>query len=50
MRFLRTLKDDTWLPYFMPSVWHWLLGIVFAASMIAGAGVWIYTLQIRGLW
>jgi hypothetical protein len=50
MHFLRTIKDDIWFPIFMPWVWHWLLGIALAVGMVLGAWIWIYTLQIRGLW
>lgn len=50
MKFLRKLKKDTWLPYFMPNVWHWLICILFAVSMLLGAWVWLYTLTLRGLW
>ena len=49
MKFLRTLKQDTWLPYFMPNVWRWLLGILFTVSMLLGVWVWLYTLSLRGL-
>jgi hypothetical protein len=49
MRYLRTLKADTWLPFFMPCVWRWLLGIALVGGIAIGVWIWLYTLQIRGL-
>ena len=46
MRYLRSLKADTWLPYFMPVVWY----VIFAVGVSIGAGAWIYLLKLRGLW
>lgn len=50
MQYLKKLKADIWLPYFMPGVWRWLMFIIFVLGVIAGAYVWIYTLGLRGLW
>lgn len=45
----RKLKDDTWLPFFMPVVWRWLLGIALTTGVVIGFWICYYTLQLRGL-
>jgi hypothetical protein len=48
-KWMQTKKDNCWLPYFMPSVWHTVLALVFSLGLIAGVWIAIETMRLRGL-
>ena len=49
IKFWQQKKSNTWLPFFMPWVWHIVLVAVALMGFVAGVILAIYTLMLRGL-
>lgn len=49
MRWLKQVRENTWLPYLMPWAWKLILLVAFAVGMSLGVVLAIWTLAIRGL-
>lgn len=48
MKWLRQVKQDTWLPYLMPWAWKAILFGAFAVGMGIGVVLAVWTLALRG--
>ena len=49
LKFLQQKKSNTWLPFFMPWVWHMVLLAVALSGFAVGVYIALYTLALRGL-